>query len=30
MKYNCTSRALLQILLDIDRLYLLEEELTDD
>lgn len=30
MKYNYTSRALLQILLDIDRLYLLEEELIDD
>lgn len=30
MKYNYTSRALLQILLDIDRLYLMEEELIDD
>lgn len=30
MKYNYASRALLQILLDIDRLYLLEEELIDD
>ena len=30
MKYNYTSRALLQILLDIDRLYLLEESLIDD
>ena len=30
MKYNYTSRALLQILLDIDRLYLQEEALIDD
>ena len=30
MKYNYTSRALLRILLDIDQLYLLEEELIDD
>lgn len=30
MKYSYTSRALLQILLDIDRLYLTEEELIDD
>ena len=30
MEYTYTSRALLQILLDIDRLYLLEEELIDD
>ena len=30
MKYIYTSRALLQILLDIDRLYLMEEELIDD
>lgn len=30
MKYNYTSRALLQIMLDIDRLYLMEEELIDD
>ena len=30
MKYTYTSRALLQILLDIDRLYLQEEELIDD
>lgn len=30
MKYKYTSRALLQILLDIDRLYLMEEELIDD
>ena len=30
MKYIYTSRALLQILLDIDRLYLTEEELIDD
>ncbi len=29
MKYSYTSRALLQILLDIDRLYLMEEELID-
>ena len=30
MIYKYTSRALLQILLDIDRLYLMEEELIDD
>ena len=30
MKYRYTSRALLQIMLDIDRLYLMEEELIDD
>lgn len=30
MKYSYTSRALIQILLDIDRLYLMEEELIDD
>lgn len=29
MKYNYTSRALLQILLDIDRLYLMEEDFLD-
>ena len=30
MNCNYTSKALLQILLDIDRLYLMEEELIDD
>ena len=30
MKYDYTPRALLQIMLDIDRLYLMEEELIDD
>ena len=30
MKYNYTSSALLQIMLDINRLYLMEEELIDD
>lgn len=29
MKYHYTSRSLLQIMLDIDRLYLMEEELID-
>ena len=30
MKYHYTSRSLLQIMLDINRLYLMEEELIDD
>ena len=30
MIYNCTSNGLLQIMLDINRLYLMEEELIDD
>lgn len=30
MKYNYTSHSLLQIMLDINRLYLMEEELIDD
>lgn len=30
MKYDYTSNGLLQIMLDINRLYLMEEELIDD